>query len=410
MSITPCWPRMIALVDMNAFFASVEQLDDPDLRGRPVGVTNGLQGTCIITCSYEARRYGIHTGMRVREARHLCRDFVQRPARPQRYAQVSKNIMHALGNITPDLEIFSVDEAFLDLSRCAHLQGTPESIGREIKHTVFSVSGIHCSVGLSGDKTTAKYAAKRQKPNGLTIIPPDRARDVLHDVPVTELCGISTGIGRFLADRGVTTCGDMAKLPIGVLGKRFGNPGRRIWHMCLGQDPEKVKTHVDSPKSMGHGKVMPPNTRDRDTILMYLLHMAEKLGYRLRRHAMEAMHFFIGLRYDGGWLADRFRTDMPVSDSRLLHRLCHYFLANYWHGEGVHQVQLTALDPRPAGQQLELFAARSTESSAAHGVVDRINERYGEFTIAPAVLLNRSSMPNVIAPAWKPYGHRQTIY
>ena len=91
---------------------------------------------------------------------------------------------------------------------------------------------------------------------------------------------------------------------------------------------------------------MPPNTRDQEVILMYLLHMAEKLGYRLRRHTMEAMHFFVGLRYDGGWLADRFKTSVPVSDSRLIHKICHYFLTNYWHGEGVHGVQVTALDPR----------------------------------------------------------------
>jgi len=410
MSIEPRWPRMIVLVDMNAFFASVEQHDDPDLRGKPVGVTNGLQGTCIITCSYEARRYGVHTGMRVKKARQICHDFVQRPARPHRYAQVSKNIMHALQDVTPDLEIFSVDEAFLDLTFCAHLKGTPQSIAHDIKHIVFGVSGIHCSLGMSSDKTTAKYAAKLHKPDGLTIIPPHEARAALRNVPVTELCGIANGIGRFLAERGVYTCGDMEKLPIGVLGKRFGNPGRRIWHMCLGQDPEKVKTNVDQPKSMGHGKVMPPNTRDREVILMYLLHMAEKLGYRLRRHAMEAMHFFVGLRYDGGWIADRFKTSVPVNDSRLIHKICHYFLTNYWHGEGVHAVQLTALDPKPAGQQLELFAENNMQPTGVHRIVDQINERYGEFTIAPAILLNRSQMPNVIAPAWKPYGHRQTIY
>ncbi|MCG8325904.1 MAG: hypothetical protein MI673_10335 [Thiotrichales bacterium] len=244
----------------------------------------------------------------------------------------------------------------------------------------------------------------------MTIIPPDQAKAALHDVPVTELCGIAGGIGRFLADRGVHTCGDMEKLPIGILGKRFGNPGRRIWYMCQGQDPEKIKTGVDAPKSMGHGKVMPPNTRDRDIILMYLLHMAGKLGYRLRRHAMEAMHFYVGLRYDGGWIADKFKTRVPTSDSRLIHDLCHCFLDHCWHGEGVHAVQVTALDPKPAGQQLQLFAGRDAKQNDVHRVVDLINERYGEFAIAPAILLNRSSMPNAIAPAWKPYGHRQTIY
>ena len=147
MTLQHNWPRMIALVDMNAFFASVEQHDDPALRGKPVGITNGLQGTCIITCSYEARRYGVHTGMRVKRAAQICRGFIQLPARPHRYAEVSKNIMHALQDVTPDMEIFSVDEAFLDLTHCRHLNGTPRSIAGDIKQRVFSVSGIHCSLG-----------------------------------------------------------------------------------------------------------------------------------------------------------------------------------------------------------------------------------------------------------------------
>ncbi len=115
---TALWPRAIILVDMNAFFASVEQRDYPELQGRPIGITNGLTGTCIITSSYEARAYGIKTGMRVREAKQLCPDFIQIPARPHRYAQVSTAIMEALTTITPDMEVFSVDEAFLDVTHC----------------------------------------------------------------------------------------------------------------------------------------------------------------------------------------------------------------------------------------------------------------------------------------------------
>ena len=116
------WPRAIALVDMNAFFASVEQHDFPRLREKPVAVTNGERGTCIITSSYEARAKGVKTGMRLREARKICPNIIQRPARPRRYAAVSTNIMDALSHITPDMEVFSVDEAFLDLTHILPLQ------------------------------------------------------------------------------------------------------------------------------------------------------------------------------------------------------------------------------------------------------------------------------------------------
>jgi len=133
------WPRAIALVDMNAFFASIEQRDHTEWRGRPIAITNGLQGSCIITCSYEARAYGIKTGMRLKQGRQLCPELIQCPARPERYAATSTAIMDALQDITPDIEVFSVDEAFLDVTHCQRLLGTPVRIARLTKQKVFDV-------------------------------------------------------------------------------------------------------------------------------------------------------------------------------------------------------------------------------------------------------------------------------
>lgn len=403
------WPRAIILVDMNAFFASVAQLDHPEWRGRPVAITNGLTGTCIITSSYEARAYGVKTGMRLKQARKICPGLIQSPANPVRYAEVSTRIMKALEDITPDIEIFSVDEAFLDVTRCQKLLGTPEQIGRLTKHKVFEVSGLLCSVGISGDKTTAKYAAKLNKPDGLTVIPPWQAKERLRNVKVTELCGISHGIGNFLAQRGVHVCGDMQKLPISELAKRFGNPGRRIWYMCQGKDPDELHQEVAAPKTVGHGKVMPPDTKDRNVLLTYLLHMSEKVVARLRRHNMVAQVFFIGLRCSDGWLGRKMKTELATNDGHLLMAICRVVLDVYWEGQGIHQVQVTALDPRPLQNQLDMFAVDTRKQDAANQAMDAVNNRYGEFALAPARLLHRSSMPNVIAPAWKPFGHRQTI-
>ena len=403
------WPRAIILVDMNAFFASIEQRDRPAWRGRPVAVTNGRQGTCIITCSYEARAYGIRTGMRMREARRLCPALIQCPASPERYAATSMAIMQALQDVTPDIEVFSVDEAFLDVTRCQRLSGTPLRMARLAKRKVFEASGIRCSAGVSGDKTTAKFAAKLERPDGLTVIPPWEAAARLRDVPVTELCGIAEGIGRFLASHGVRTCGEMRRLPISVLARRFGNPGRRIWYMCQGEDPEKLQGAVPAPKSLGHGKVVPPGTRDRELLFTYLLHMGAKVGARLRRHRLQATTFFIGLRTVAGWAGGKLRCALPTDDGREITALCRIVIDDYWAGEGVYQVQVTALDPVDTGCQLELFDAMDAEQREVNAVMDEINRRYGEFAIAPARLLNRSAMPNVIAPAWKPSGHRQTI-
>lgn len=403
------WPRAILLVDMNAFFASIEQRDRPELRGRPIGITNGATGTCIITSSYEARAYGVKTGMRVKEALRLCPEFLQIPARPDLYAAVSTAIMEALTRISPDVEVFSVDEAFLDVTRCQRLLGNPERIAQRTKQVVWEVSGVACSVGVAGDKTTAKYAAKLQKPDGLTVIPPWETAARLRDVPVTQLCGIGPGIGGYLAERGVHTCGDMARLPVSELGRRFGNLGRRIWLMAQGRDPAPVETRIAPPQSIGHGKVMPPNTRDAAVMLTYLEHMSFKVGTRMRRHGLMAQSYFIGLRTYHGWLGDTYRTVRPTQDAAPLMRLCRRMLHEHWSGEGVHQVQLTALDPRPLGGQMELFAEVPTRRAHTNEVMDAINRRFGEFTLAPARLLDRSDMPNVIAPAWKPYGHRKSV-
>lgn len=403
------WSRAIILVDMNAFFASIEQHDHPEWQGRAVGITNGLSGTCVITCSYEARAWGIKTGMRVKEAKQKCKDFIQVPARPERYAAVSSAIMHALKTITPDVEVFSVDEAFLDVTRCQRLHGSPENIGRMVKQVVLDASGVLCSIGISGDRTTAKYAAKLNKPNGLTIIPPWEAKAALHDVPVTELCGIAKGIGRYLAERGVYTCGDMAKLPISELGRRFGNPGRRIWLMAQGEDPEGLTFEVPSPKSIGHGKVMPPNTRNRETLKIFTQHMAEKVATRLRKHGLEAQLFLLAYRTKTGWLGEKLRSTHPTVDGAILYQMGMMILDLYWQGEGIFQIQITALDPRPASIQADFFLQPDPKKKDLFKTMDAINTRYGEFTLAPARLINRSDMPNVIAPAWKPDGHRETI-
>ncbi len=404
------WPRAIIFVDMDAFFASIEQLDEPTLRQQPVAVTNGMRGTCIITCSYEARARGIYTGMRIKEAQQLCPQLVQRPARPQRYAQLATRMSDALRDeISPDLEIFSVDEAFLDVSHCQKLLGPPEAIAALTREVINAAVNLPCTVGVGGDKTTAKFIAKEHKPNGIGILPPWQARDRLRDVPVTKLCGIAEGIGRFLAARGVHTCGDMERLPIGIMGKRFGYPGRRIWLMCQGLDPDPIHTSVSAPKSMGHGKVMPPDTVSSDVIRMYLLHMSEKLATRLRRHALQAKTFSIGLLTRQGWLGDTYRTATPTTDGAVISGLSKQMMDEHWRGEGVLQVHITALDPHPADGQLELFIEQDKEREAVNKTMDTINQRYGELVLGPARLLKRSDMPNVISPAWKPKGPRQTI-
>jgi DNA polymerase IV len=401
------WSRAIILVDMNAFFASVEQQDHPEWQGRPVAVTNGARGSTIITSSYEARAWGVKTGMRLKEARQSCPELIQAPSRPHRYAAISSQIMQALTTITPDVEVFSVDEAFLDVTGCQKLLGQPEHIARQVKKVVFDASGVLSSVGLSGDKTTAKYAAKQHKPDGFTVIYPWEAEAVLANVPVTELCGINKGIGRYLAERQVFVCGDMKSIPVSELLRRFGRPGRRIWLMAQGQDPEPVNTIVAAPKSIGHGKVIPPNTQDINVVLTYFQHMSEKVAARLRRHRLNAQQFYIAFNTQKGWIKTKARSVNLTDDGAVIFALCRDFLGKSV-VFGVYQVQVTALDP-VLHYQTDLFDAPDEKTRLKNAVMDAINLRYGEFKLSPARLLNRSDMPNVIAPGWRPNGHRRTV-
>lgn len=405
----PFWPRAIILVDMNAFFAAVEQRDHPEWRGKPLVVTNGQEGTCIITCSYEARAYGVKTGMRLKQARQLCPQLIQVASHPYRYAEVSQCIMQALQAVTPDIELFSIDEAFLDVTHCQRLYGAPEKIARMVQQIVIEAGkGLLCSIGVSGDKTTAKYAAKLRKPNGFTVIPPWEARACLENIPVTELCGVKQGIAGFLARYGAYTCGEVANLPVSLLAKRFGNLGRRIWLMSQGLDPDLVHTTVAAPKSMGHGKVLPPQTKQPRLLYTYLLHMSEKLAARLRRHHLQAQCFWISVYAPQlGCLGQKQRLAYPTQDGLTIYQLGMCVLARVWCGQAVNHIQVTALDPQPVNLQEDFFV--KSQSKRLHKVIDQINQRYGEFTIMPAPLLHRSRMHNVIAPAWKPQGHRQSI-
>ena len=404
------WPRVIILIDMNCFFAAVEQQDNPFWRNRPIAVTNGIQGSTIITSSYEARAYGVKTGMRLKEARLLCPELIQAPSRPYRYAEISTKIMASLQSITPDLEVYSVDEAFLDVTHCQSLLGTPLEIAQRVKKTVSDVSGLTCSVGVSGDKTTAKYAAKLNKPDGLTLIAPWDSEATLAPLLVTELSGINKGTAKFLSQYGVTHCGDMRKIPISIPAKRFGNLGRRIWLMAQGKDPEQIQTTVNAPKTIGHGKVLPPQTKDLNTILTYLQHMSEKVASRLRKHQFKASHFYIGLKTEQGWLQTKAKLKQSTDDGQILFTQCRQFIMKHWQGEGVWQVQVTALNPHTE-QQIDMFEVNDVtiKRERLNNTIDLINNRYGEFTIAPTSLIDRSSMPNVIAPSWKPSGHRKTI-
>ena len=396
------WPKAIIRIDMNAFFAAIEQLDFPELREKPVAITNGLKGSSIITYSYEARAYGIKTGMHIRDAKQICPKLIQRASRHERYGKLSKKIMDSLIEITPDIEIFSVDEAFLDVTYCQQLHGTPLRMGKMLQTIIQEKFQLPCSIGISGDKTTAKFAANLKKPNGLTLIPPWEAKKRLADVRITELCGIGKGIDRFLASFGVVYCGDMEKLPISILSKRFGSLGKKLWHMCLGLDPSPVCSNIVAPKSMGHGKVMPPYTNDPKMVWTYLQYLCEKLATRLRRHHLVAQEIFYGVKcYDLGWIGDKVRLPIPTDDGRIFFDNGKRLLESLWHHQAIWHIQVTALDPNQGYRQMDLFTKPDLKTNEKNKAVDEINQRFGKYTLTTASLFKSPLLEDATRPFTK---------
>ncbi len=394
---------------MNAFFASIEQRDFPELAGKPIAVTNGIKGSCVITSSYEARAFGVKTGMRFYEAKKICSHLIRRPSRPSIYAAVSTNIMNILKNVTPDIQIYSVDEAFLELTNCMRIYKNINTIVYRVKDLIYASENLKCSIGVSYSKSLAKFASKVNRPDGITFINKNNLDQYLCSADVDKLCGVSKGIKRFLNKHGVYKCSDMKKIPISILSNRFGNIGKKIWLMANGEDFEGLKFDPTYPKSLGHGKVVMPNTKDRSLIKKTFLKISVKLSKRLIECNHESKKFMIGIKIKAGWIQKKIKLEYATSDQRKIFQLCEQYLNMLDKHVGIYQVQVTAMHPIQKNIQSDLFD-RKTNQNKYSSVIDSINKKFGKDTIKIARLRpDRYESPDVIAPAWRPSGYRKSV-
>lgn len=399
------WPRCIVCVDMNAFFASIEQYLQPYLRAKPIAITNGNQGSCIITASYEARAYGIRTGMRFYEACILCPELIQISSRSSIYASFSKRLMQLLHDeFSPDIEVFSVDEAFLDMTHVHHRFTDARSLAKSIYNRVNDALSLPCSVGIAGDKTTAKYAAKLHKPNGVSVIPPSIAAKILSPVDVGQICGIGPKTKRYLAQYGAQTCGGVSKIPVSILAKKFGIKGQRLWLMCAGKDPDLVKPFVDTPKSMGHSKMLPPGIRSHNLLHNYLNVMAFQLTYRMLLHDVISDLFICSVR-----LANGRRLDYQLN---LITPSAQYLDLSAWIQTIIQKIEIdspirkvSVSSPRlSTAIQSHLSQHCRDQKNKLNHLLLNINQRFGRSSLIPARLariLPKVRATQVISPAWK---------
>lgn len=267
---------------MDAFYAAVEQLDDPGLRGKPVLVGSASNRGVVLTASYEARPYGVGSAMPMARARRLCPSAVIVPPRFDRYQEISSRVMEVFANFSPEVEALSLDEAFLDMTGAEQLFGDPTSMGRRLKAAVREATGLTVSVGLSATKYVAKVASGFRKPDGLTVVPPQEAKTWLAPLPISRLWGVGPKTEARLHHIGFVTIGDIANADCAFLSAKLGNSGLHFHALAHAQDPRPVLGRRLS-KSIGSERTLEKDVHKKADIKFHLHRSAEAIGRRLRQ-------------------------------------------------------------------------------------------------------------------------------
>lgn len=284
---------MIAHVDMDAFYASVEVLDQPGLKGRPV-IVGGAKRGVVAAASYEARALGVHSAMPIFQAKRLCPHGVYIPPRMERYVQVSRGVMKVLSGFSPVLEQVSVDEAFLDLSGAARLWGSPEQTGSTIKEAVKNNTGLTCSVGLAPLRFLAKIASDRDKPDGLTVV--EDVDIFLATVTLKEVSGVGIKARERLGAMGVTRLVELRALGAQRLKNIMGAFGMRLWELANGQDPGEVNPKREV-KSVSNEMTLAWDSADRRELETKLLGLSQKVCRRLRHKGLNGKVVTLKLKH-----------------------------------------------------------------------------------------------------------------
>lgn len=288
-------PLTILHVDMDAFYASVEQRDRPELRGRPV-IVGGTQGRGVVSAaSYEARRYGVRSAMPTSTARRLCPHAVFLPVRMEHYARIGRQLRELFLSYTPLVEPLSLDEAFLDVRGCEGLFGPGLVIARRIKERVRAETGLTASVGVAPNKFLAKLASDVGKPDGCVVVPPDQVEPFLAPLPVGRLWGVGARGEARLHRLGIRTAGELAALPERVLVEQFGESGRHLWQLAHGRDDREVVPDREA-KSISTETTFGRDVGDRQILRTWLLDLVEHLAGRLRQHGLWARTVELKLR------------------------------------------------------------------------------------------------------------------
>ncbi|MFS1302467.1 DNA polymerase IV [Streptosporangium longisporum] len=378
-------------VDMDAFYAGVELRTRPELRGRPVIVGLSAGRGVVLSATYEAREFGVHSAMPMTRARRLCPQAVILPPSREKYAEVSRQVMEIFQSFTPEVEPIASDEAFLDVAGARKRLGRPAEIAAMIREQVAREQGVTCSVGVARNKFVAKLASRHAKPDGLFVVPADKVVDFLHPLPVAALWGVGERTERSLARLGIATVGDLAAVPVDTLRRELGQAaGTHLAELAWGRDDRPVTPHTPD-KSIGAEETFATDIDDPVRIRRELLRLSERVAARLRGAGAVGRTISVKLR----------RADFTtLSRSRSLHdptdvaKIVYDVACDLYTASGLENVPLRLVGVRVenlgpaegATRQLGL-GERETGWREAEQAMDRATRRFGRDAVLPASLI-----------------------
>ncbi|MGD8344043.1 MAG: DNA polymerase IV [Desulfobacterales bacterium] len=380
---------MILHIDMDAFYASVEKLDDSRLRHKCVIVGGTSNRGVVSAACYEARRFGVHSAMPIYQAKQKCPHGVFVSPRMGRYKEVSKKVMTLLKVFSPLVEPVSIDEAYMDITGCQRLFGEPQEIAREIKRRIFESVHLTCSIGVAPNKFLAKIASDLEKPDGLTLIMPEQVPQFIESLPIRKVPGVGKKMTRQLEVLGIRTLGDVHRLPEKALLKHLGKFGRRLRALSTGSDASPVTPHTPH-KSISSERTLAADTRDVKLLKRYLLSQSAEVARQLRQTGVRAKTIVIKIKNaDFKTVTRRTTIAIPTQSSDTIYKAAAQLLDAFKMTQKIRLIGVgtTGFSAVTASVQMGLFEKKETPGDNWEKVdkaLDSISRKFGTDVIGRA--------------------------
>ena len=380
--------RIVLHIDMDAFFISVEQRDNPALLRKPAAVCGSLSRSVVTSATYEARPFGIRAGMSTQEAKRRCPQLILVPGNHSKYTETSARIFAILKKITPMVEVASIDEAYLDVTQSLLLFRSSLHMAQSIKDQIRESEQLTCSIGMAPNKLLAKLGSGLKKPDGLVVIQKEDVEAVLKDLPVSKLYGIGPKLTEALNAMGIFTCGQLGNFPISVLSKRFGVIGEGLHEMGLGLDDSPVVPfdEEEDAKSISHSVTLEEDTSDPNMLRKVLLQLSERVSRRMRREGFYGKRIAITVRYSDFFTFSKQKTlSKWMNSGNEIFQYAFEIFKSVSHPKPIRLLGVGMSLLRKEGCQLDLFEKRDKKDNLLKAM-DRVNERFGDWTLTWAGL------------------------